>query len=665
MGSARAESRPSINSVAPMRACILGTAGHIDHGKSSLVKALTGTDPDRLPEEQARGMTIELGFAQLRIPINRGELKVSIVDVPGHERFVRTMVSGATGIDIGMLVVAADDGVMPQTCEHVEILNLLGIEHGLIALSKVDLVLPDKIAVVTNQISQLVQGTSLADWRIVPCSARNGAGLDEVRNVILKLAQSLPRRNDSEVFRLAIDRVFAVHGRGTVVTGSTLSGTAVSGTELELLPLGLTCRVREVQTHGTPVEGVGAGQRAAINLTGVDREQIERGMELATPRHYTPTRYLDAQVRIVSRLHMKTADSVLGLESIKSHRRVRLCMGTRETMAVLVVIGASEIACGQTAMAQLRCAEPVVAEYGQRFIIRDETASHTIGGGFVIRPVSRRFRPHDPAELAAVSNAASDEMSVRLDECLRAVGFEPVSFGLIATRIGASAALAKELMDRLRADGKLVELAPGVQVHVATLDALAKRGIAYLSRHHSTSPLEPGVLRDRFIGWLEARSAPGCGRVICSRIEASGEVITRGPYVAHREFRPALSKEDSAFLSRVVAEITDAGFDPPIWGELQVIKPLSKQRSKVLEDLARSVPDLVAIAPGQFISRAAAERLKKTVTSLGMNQSFKLAEVRDRLGLSRRVVQPLLEYLDRIQFTRRVGDERVLVERTP
>ena len=634
------------------RYCILGTAGHIDHGKSALVKALTGTDPDRLPEEQARGMTIELGFAHLNLPDASGTgeaIRIGIVDVPGHERFVRAMVAGATGIDLGMLAVAADDGVMPQTREHVEVLDLLGVRTGLITISKADLVHADRIDEVRREIKLFVETTTLRDWPIVVTSAKTGEGIDEIRSVIGGLVRGLPPRDASSVFRLAIDRVFAIRGRGTVVTGSVLAGKITPGSMLELQPAALSCKVREAQSHGASVRDVGVSQRAALNLTGIDREQIQRGMELATPGYLTKSRYVDARVRILARRE----------KPFVSHRRARVCMGTSESIATLVVVGGSLIDPGKEALVQLRFSRPVVASFGQRFILRNETAQATIGGGHVVRPVSRRFRVSHPDEIEALNRAESTDAFARYTEAVRRAGFESHSAERLACEVGVEPRDVPTLAELLGQEETLVSIG-GKQVHQATIEAIERRALAYLKRHHENKPTEPGVQRDRFIGWMTTRSAAGCGKLVFGRLEESGLIQSRGPYVAHHEFGPTMSTEDAALLERLVKEIGAAGFDPPAWAALSTTAKLSKQRSKILEDLARCEARLVSIAPGRYLSTEAVERLKQTVQALGTDRPFKLAEVRDALKLSRRAVQPMLEYLDRIQFTRRVGDERVL-----
>jgi len=637
------------------RSCILGTAGHIDHGKSSLVLALTGTNPDRLPEEQRRGMTIELGFARLTLGLEHGlaaPVQVGIVDVPGHEKFVKTMVSGATGIDLGMLVVAADDGVMPQTREHVDILDLLGIRLGLIVISKADLTDTTRIEQVRAQIADLVRNTGLRGWPIVSASARQGAGLDAVRRTIADLFAQLPATADGAVFRLAIDRVFSVHGRGTVVTGSVLSGKAAVGTTLELQPAGRTCKVRELQSFGDTLNDVAAGQRAALNLTGVEKEQIERGMELGTPGYLTPTRYVDTRVRVLARRD----------RPLPSFCKVRISIGAMEVMATLVVIGADRIDPGVEAWVQLRTHAPILASYGQRFILRDETAQDTIGGGRVVRPVSRRIRPKAAEELDSIRRADDADPFVRVGESLRAAGLETLTPMRIACQTGIEPADVPPLIARLRSSGVLVTLPGGREVHRTAVDALEQRTLAYLTRYHATHAQEPGILRDRLTGWIEQRSAAGSGKVLLDRLLAAKRVLLSGPYIAHADFRPALSPEDAALLDRLIAEIAAGAFDPPAWSALKTVAALSKQRAKLLEDLAKCEPRLVGYGPGQYISREHFDKLKATVIDLARSGPFKLAQVRDALNLNRRAVQPLLEHLDRVHFTKRVGDERVLME---
>ncbi|MBK8268568.1 MAG: selenocysteine-specific translation elongation factor [Planctomycetes bacterium] len=448
------------------RFCILGTAGHIDHGKSTLVKALTGTDPDRLPEEKARGMTIELGFAHLTLPAAGGmpAVDIGIVDVPGHERFVRTMVAGATGFDLAMLVVAADDGVMPQTREHIEILDLLGIGRGLVVLSKVDLVLEDRSAIVREQIADAVGGTALESWPIIGASAKTGIGLDVIRATLRTLSLMENGRESGGIFRLSIDRVFSVHGRGTVVTGSVLSGRVTPGETLELQPVGIACKVREVQSHGSVIEGAVGGQRAALNVTGVDKVAIDRGMELATPGYLTPTRYLDARVRALPRLKAP----------IDSHTRLRISIGTTEAIAMLVVIGGDEIAPGESGFVQLRFQQAVVAAFGQRFIVRNENAQATLGGGSVVRPVARRARPKLAETRTAVERAASADGYERIREAFRGAGFQTLWVNRVACEAGIEPSEVEPFRARMLTEGILIRI--GTRECIAVRWRMSRRG---------------------------------------------------------------------------------------------------------------------------------------------------------------------------------------------
>lgn len=627
------------------RYAIVGTAGHIDHGKSTLVRALTGIDPDRLPEEKARGMTIELGFAHLEL----GDVQLGIVDVPGHERFVRTMVAGAAGVDLAMLLVAADDGVMPQTLEHVEILDLLGVERGVVVISKADLATADRIAEVREKIGEATRGTLLRAWPIVAVSAGRGAGLDELRQVLREIALGVADGRESELFRMSIDRVFSVKGRGTVVTGSVLRGVAQVGQTLTVAPKGVACRVREVQTHGVTAASASGGQRAALNLTGIERETIERGDELGTPGSLAGTRYVDGRVRLTGRR----------ADGLASHRRVRVSLGTREEIAVLVCLDDTTIEPGETKLAQLRFAGPVVAGYGQRFIIRDENAQGTLGGGSVLRAVSQRTKPS--AEItAALRRLESADARDRVDEVVRSAGFVGMRPELMATLAGVEPSEVAAHLEAMRRGGALLRMG-AAEVHAETVAALRRRAMEYLRRHHVRQRVEPGVGQDRFVGWLERRSAAGAGAAVFAAMRAAGEIEVRGPYVARRDFRPALSAEDSSAIERLVAELKLAGLDPAEWSKLRSVAGVSKQRAAVMLELARSEPRLVQVGPTLFVEAGALARLKETVAGLGQDgRAFKLAEVRDKLDLSRRSVLPLLEYLDRVGFTRRVGDERVL-----
>ena len=472
---------------------ILGTAGHIDHGKTSLVRALTGTDTDRLPEERRRGMTIELGFAAMTI----GDTQFGVVDVPGHERFVRTMVAGATGIDVAVLVVAADDSVMPQTVEHVEILNLLGIRRGVVALTKIDMVDQTMVDLVSEELGELLAPTSLAAAPICPVSSVTGQGIEELKETILRISRDIPTTEPMPPFRMAVDRAFVVQGRGTVVTGSVLRGVVSSGDTLEIWPGGKTCRVRDLQTHGAANAQLARGQRAALNLSGVDRDEVERGVELATPGYLQPAKVLDVRIRCLSS----------GGRAIRSTSKVRLEMGTREIPVRIVLHEGTHLVEGETAYAQLRSGEPLTATYGQRFILRDESATRTLGGGVVLRPVGIRKRRSEQADLKSLERLECGSAAQRVREVLRTAGFSHPSEWQVCTQAGVELHEIPAIFEQLRAESQWVPV-PGTQIFVVpeTLDDLAARTTAWLERHHRAHPDSPGRPLDAVLGWLE----PGC-----------------------------------------------------------------------------------------------------------------------------------------------------------
>src|SRR5947209_7922082 len=427
------------------RDLILGTAGHIDHGKTSLVKALTGIDCDRLPEEKARGITIDIGFARLELPPYR----IGIVDVPGHERFVKNMLAGATGIDLAVLVVAADDSVMPQTREHLEILRLLGLRHGVIALTKCDLVDETTREVVELEVRDLVQGTFLADAPLVPTSAHSGAGVEELKAAIAQACRQVEERGGKEWFRLAIDRAFIVQGHGTVVTGSVTSGSLRVGDEVQWQPRGERVRVRSLQNHDTPVEEVHRGQRAAINLAGMRHEDVIRGQEVATPGYLVPSRVL------TSRLHC-LADVK---RPIKHRAQVRFHIGTLEIMGTVSLLDCDTVEPGQWGIAQVFLDDPATATWGQPYVVRGSSATQTLGGGQVLQPVAKKVRRRHLEMLERVERLWTGNPGERALTVAWFGGFSGFTLADLVRGANVGPEQAPELIQRLKEQGKLVEVA--------------------------------------------------------------------------------------------------------------------------------------------------------------------------------------------------------------
>lgn len=629
---------------------ILGTAGHIDHGKTLLVRALTDVNTDRLPEERRRGMTIELGFASLDL----GDVQFGVVDVPGHERFVRTMVAGATGIDMALIVVAADDSVMPQTIEHVEILNLLGVHRGVVALTKIDLVEQDLVELVGEEVRNLLAGTPLAEAPICPISSTTGQGLDELRQAIRTVAQGLRSPSSHPPFRLAIDRVFTVQGRGTVVTGSTLRGTVAAGDVLELAPTGETCRVRGLQTHGVSFDALSHRQRTAINLSGIDREQVQRGTELATPGYLQPTRIMDVRLTCLAS----------STRPLKSTSTVRMGIGTLEVPVRVVLVEGGQLQPAESAYAQVRSGQPLTATYGQRFIIRDETAARTIGGGFVLRPVARRRRGPVELEIERLHCLEQGDAIQRVEEVLRGAGLSAPTELQICARSGVELADLPAVFKQLRDQKRWIALG-GTDVY-ATPEAftdLAHRATAWLERHHRNHPAQPGRHIDAVLGWLERMTRQSLARPLLDRLVDERAIKLLGQFVCLPAFAPALTGADEKLLAAMREGLRSGGFQPPSVEDMPLPSTADRKRRERLATLAVALGEIVKIDTKLYVHAETEARLRHTVAALVKKHGgVTVAEVREALDSSRKYVVPFLEYLDRIGYTRRIGDRRVLAD---
>ena len=478
------ESQPAPN-------VVLGTAGHIDHGKSSLVRALTGTDPDRLAEEKKRGITIELGFAQLKLPDGTA---MGVVDVPGHEHFVRQMIAGSTGIDLALLVIAADDGIMPQTIEHLAVLRTLGVKTLVVALTKTDLVDGEWIAFVSDEIRTWLADTPYANADIVPCSSRTGAGLDELRCALQKAAARTEHSKFGRQLRLPIDRVFTIRGAGTVVTGTLWSGTARPGDVAEVLPSGLTSRIRSVQMHGQPVDAAPAGNRVALNLPDLKKEQIHPGDFLAAPDSLQPTDRFDARVTFI--------DTAGQGKPLPSGTRMHIAHGTREVQGrVLFMDGLKELASGQSAFAQIRLEEPLPVSAGDRFVIRTWSPVSVAGGGCVLLSYPRRRTRLTPNERELLQASESGDLQTAAIDVVKAQA-QPVGAAAVARAIGTEREPVRRMLEEAVKNRKLIRLgeAGSAEATFAT-KSLRQRYVAGIERalvaFHAAHPGQAGLPKAR------------------------------------------------------------------------------------------------------------------------------------------------------------------------
>jgi len=634
--------------VSAVGSLVLGTAGHIDHGKSTLVKALTGTDPDRLAEEKARGITIELGFAQLVLPSGR---RMGVVDVPGHERFVRHMVAGATGIDVVLLVVAADDGIMPQTREHLAIIDLLGIERGVVALTKADLADPDWIDLVAEEVRALVDTTSIAGAPIVPVSAQTGTGIPELLAALDEIAEEAPSRQAGLPFRLPVDRVFTIAGAGTVVTGTLWSGQVARDDAVQIMPKGREARVRGVQVHSASVDKATAGQRVALNIAGVDRDDIERGDVIAAPGMLTVTDRFDARFTF---LGVPGEDKVF-----ESGTRVHVHHGTREVLGRVLLMDTPALAPGQSGLAQVRLEEPLVPRYDDRFIVRSYSPVYTIGGGVVLDVLPPRrttLRAHERELLEALIAHDLSAASVGL---LASRGL-PMTSAEVAAALGVPRAqVADELnradLARLKVGNETAFIVPD---DLERLLALVERELlAFHDAHPKASSIATSALRDRVDRRLTPRAFDAIVAVAVERGMAATEKGTvRHPKAAvsalaaeqeaAEALRPLVIRDGLA--PRSVAEwAREAGVDAGV-------------ARKVLNRMA-SEGEVVRVSSDMYFDAAvvagARDRLVAYLSEHGSAPTF---ELRDVLGVSRKYVIPLLEHFDSIRLTRFEGDRRSL-----
>lgn len=636
---------------------VVGTAGHIDHGKSRLVFALTGTDPDRLPEEKARGMTIDLGFAHTRID----DCDIWFVDVPGHERFIRNMVAGATGIDVALLTVAADDSVMPQTREHAEVLSLLGIERCVVALTKMDLVDDEWADAVEEEVSELLESLRLRPVRFVRTSAETGRGIAELGALLADLARNQKTAAGAyDWFRLPIDRAFNVAGRGTVVTGSVAHGQVRTDDELELWPQGRRIRVRGLQTHHENAVAAAGRMRLALNLAGISRSELRRGDELATPGYLTPTRRMDVWI---AALRMPGKQP-------RRNLRLRLHIGTSEVLTELRLLDEAGGLTVREQFGQLKPAEPVVATWGQRFILRDESGSRTLGGGQVLRPIARPWTGRRPANREGLRLLLDGSPEQRVEEVIRANEWQPCADEQLAACAGLpNAQQARTHWQRLAEAGRIVSFtlaATALPIHVSHLDALAAYVTERLKKYLAANPRLPGVARGEWPAWMPRACPAKLRPLLAEWLISSGKVALADGFVVPVGHAAAMSPADRSLLESVLRQFQAAAFQPPAVRELACVNPRNEKRVRELIDLAVARGQLVRIAENLWLHQRRWEELVDKVTAaLRERGQLTVAEIRTLLGSSRKYVVPIAEYLDSAGITRRVGDQRVLGPKAP
>ena len=624
---------------------MVGTAGHIDHGKTALVKRLTGVDTDRLPEEKRRGISIDLGFAPLVTPAG---VRVGLVDVPGHERFVKNMLAGVGGVDLVLLVIAADEGVMPQTREHLAIVKLLGVQRGVIVLTKRDLVDEDWLAMVTRDVRALVAGTFLAEAPIVAFSAVTGAGIDELLGALDAQLAAVGEHRVEDAMRLPVDRVFTMEGFGTVVTGTLWRGRVRTGDVLELLPQGAQVRVRRVQVHGETVDEALAGQRTALALHGVDRSEIARGDWLCAVGSLRPSRVLDLRFELL-------ADHP---REWKPDTRVRFHLGASEIIGRLVLLGAAAqegLSAGGSALAQLRLERPAVAARGDRFVIRSYSPSRTVGGGSVIEPVAERRRRSEVEGLDVLEVHESGSLEARLLEKLSALP-KSASAEQLALEVGEPVASVAAALESLVRRGSVAAPAPGrwlsdARWHEAR-DAIERAVREYAEKN----PSRYGVMKGELKNGLKASLDGALFDLAFAALIADGELEQTGERVRPGGLPWEPPAATLAVLEKLEAMLEAGGFQVPDNAEWQkALGPGSVEAAGLGHFLGR----LVRVDSQFTYTATQMEKLRALLDAwFATRPTLTVADLRGFTGASRKFAVPLLEHCDRVGWTVRVGDER-------
>lgn len=634
-------------------AIVMGTAGHIDHGKTSLVRRLTGIDCDRLEEEKRRGITIELGFAFCDLP---GGGRLGIVDVPGHEKFVKNMVAGASGIDFVMLVVAADEGVMPQTREHLEICSLLGIRHGLVAVTKIDMVDPELLELAIEDISEFLKGTFLEGAPLFPVSSQTGEGVDALRDYIIRQEKELVPRRRTDLFRLPVDRVFTLKGHGTIVTGTLISGSVKVGDALELLPKGLPTRARSLQSHGESVEVAESGHRTAINLQGLDVADIERGDVLALPGTLFPAdRWL---VRLTC-----LGSSPNGLR----HRtQIHFHHEAREVAARLYFLDRDRLAPGETTLCEVRLSEPLVGVFGDHCVVRAFSPLRTVAGGVVLDPISSGLRRRDAtperiASLLGLEDATDEDRALT-----QIVQKGSISFARLSVLTNLDSRRLDKVLQGLSGKGKIFCFDREEKGYVAAEVAaeLSERCLAVAEAFHKKEPLKQGMARGTL---LSAGTGSWCRNIppklaffVVERLLRSGGLVAEGDVIRTPSHTVSLKSDQAGLRDNLLSAHADAGFTPPnLKDVLEELGVEAKAAAPVLKLLCED-GSLVKVKDGLYFHGPVIQELKARIQAwFGSHDDLDPAGFKELSGgLSRKYVIPLLEYFDRERVTIRVGDKR-------
>lgn len=636
-----------------MQHFVLGTAGHVDHGKTSLIKALTGVETDRLKEEKERGITIELGFASVTLPSGR---TLGIVDVPGHEKFVRHMVAGAAGIDLVLMVIAADEGVMPQTREHLQICSLLGITAGVVALTKTDLVEKDWLELVNSEVADYLQETFLADAPVIAVSAATGAGIPELLSALDGAAARLQDRTGDGIFRLPIDRIFTMKGFGTVVTGTLISDRISTGEDVQILPAGISTRVRGIQVHGRSVEQAFSGQRSAINLQGIEKATLERGGVVVRPQTVRPTKRLD--------VFFEYLDS--NTRKLKNRSLARLHTGTTEIMARIILLQTDELEPGGQGFAQLILSEEDIVVAGDHFVLRSYSPVTTIGGGWILDPLPAKHKRKNEKTLIELQTLKGGSLADKISTLLERAGFEGIRLRDLAFRLGVHAKKIRETLDRMLSGRQAILLSGddaavlSPRLHAQLEDMLLKSLAAY----HKNNPLKEGISKEELKSALPPKVSARLFNMIIAALVKKEAVAGDKDSVRLVSHRVQLAGAQDDLRRSIASVYTQAGLTPPSLGEVFEKFKGDAAMARNIVQLMIKEGDLIKINEDLCFARPVMEKLREDYKAqLIKDGQATPATFKELTGLSRKYIIPLMEYFDASKLTVRVDDRRILREK--
>jgi len=629
---------------------IVGTAGHIDHGKTALVKALTGIDADRLKEEKERGITIDIGFANLTLD---AQTTIGFIDVPGHERFIKNMLAGVGGIDMVVLVIAADESVMPQTREHLDICSLLHIKQGLTVLTKIDNVEREMADLVEVEVREFLKGSFLERSPILRVSSLTGEGIPQLIEALRQAIGNVAPKDDTELFRLPVDRCFTMKGFGTVVTGTLIAGQVHKEDAVEIFPSQRTTRVRGIQVHGRASNEARAGQRTALNLQGVEVAEIERGMVLTVPGVFKPTSMFDCNLEL-----LRSAPA-----PIEMRKRVRFHIGTAELMGYVVLLGQERLNPGESALVQIRVEEPAFALPGDRFIIRQYSPMITIGGGQILDAFPEKHRRSDKAVLQRLKIFKDGSVEERLMAIIEGAGLQTVDLSHLVAGLGLSPQHVREALTALTKSGRIRKVSenPMTVVSVAAFKGAEERAVAEVQRFHRTNPLVQGIGREELRARFDGMTG-GLFQAMLDKLAADKKIVVAQDVIYEFGRRVTLKADEEQIREKLAERFRSHGLQAAAPDELIDGLKLNRITARKIIQLMVKENALVKISEDMFVDRKAIDELIAAIKALkSKNPKLGVPEFKDLTGVSRKYAIPLLEYLDRQRVTRRVGDERVIL----